>query len=198
MHRSHSPAVRCPVHVASAISGLTLPEVMITLLIISISLATGVPALDGWLLRQRAQNDIRQLQTLIDTTRSLAVNLGSHATFCPLDNSQRCHLNWNAPLTLFQDRNGNRQLDANEPVIQQITAADDQVVRYYPNRALMFNERGFADLNNGSLSYCRRLPNNRFGASVWIISRMGRVRIGRDSNSDGVPETAGGQNIPCD
>lgn len=177
--------------------GMTLTELLIVMLIISITFAFVLPAIDGLLLQQRGHYEIQQLQTLIDSSRTTAVALQSHATLCPLDNNQRCHTNWNASLTLFQDRNGNRTLDTNEAVIQTIPSADSNVKRHYPNRALMFDERGFAGVNNGSLSYCRRLPNNRYSASVWIISRMGRVRTGRDTNGDGVPEVASGQNIPC-
>lgn len=186
-----------PVPVSNDQHGMTLTELLIVLLIISISFAFVLPAIDGFLLQQRGYYEIQQLQTLIDTSRTTAVALQSHATLCPLDSQQRCDNNWNASLTLFQDRNGNRALDTNETVIQTIPAADNDVKRHYPNRALMFDERGFAAVNNGSLSYCRRLPNNRYSTSVWIVSRMGRVRTGRDTNGDGLPEAASGQNIPC-
>lgn len=177
--------------------GFTLVEMLVTLAIVSISLAIGTPALSNLVQRHRATDDIRQLQTLIDTTRSYAVIQQIRATLCPLDEHQVCQRNWNAPLTLFADNNGNRALDPDDIIVTTAQAAETGVLRTYPKKALTFDEQGFADFNNGSFTYCKSLDDTSVLGAVWIISRMGRVRGGQDKNGDGVPETANGGAITC-
>jgi type IV fimbrial biogenesis protein FimT len=188
MSKTHPPAVP---------QGFTLVELIVTLAIISISLAIGTPAFSNMVERHQATDDIRQLQTLIDTTRSYAVIQQVRTTLCPLDEHQVCQRNWNAPLTLFADHNGNRALDLDDVIVTTAQSAETNVLRTYPKKALVFDERGFADFNNGSFTYCKTLNNSSVQGAVWIISRMGRVRGGQDKNGDGVPETANGGAITC-
>lgn len=177
-------------------SGLTLIELMIILIITGLLFSAGSSAVSNMMHRYQAASDIQSLQMAIQLTRSHAILSGT-TTFCPLMNNS-CQRQWNNELTLFADPNRNRKLDHNEKIITTLSAVDPlQVLRTYPKKAIQFNASGFAGFNNGSFSYCRvQAPKQRIGAA-FIISRIGRLRAGSDSNQDGLPETANGKNVPC-
>ena len=176
--------------------GLTLVELMVTLAIAGILFTVGTPAVSSMMHRYQAASEIQAIQMAIQLTRTHAI-LHGKTTLCPLVNNV-CQRKWNLELTAFYDPNGNKKLDNNETIITTVKAADPlSVLRLYPKRAFQFNSMGFAGFNNGSFSYCRLVgERNQIGAS-FIISRVGRIRGGIDSDKDGLPETANGKNTEC-
>ena len=176
--------------------GLTLVELMVTLAIAGILFTVGAPAVSSMMHRYQAASEIQAIQMAIQLTRSQAI-LSGKTTLCPLVNNV-CKREWNLELTAFFDPNGNKKLDSNESVITRVAAVDpSKVLRLYPKRAFQFDSRGFAGFNNGSFSYCRVAGEDHKTGAAFIISRLGRIRGGLDSNEDGLPETANGKNVIC-
>lgn len=175
--------------------GMTLLELLVTTLILSITLTAGVPALNRFSDRNAARQQITQLKQIISYTRLQASVLGTRVSLCPMQNNQ-CTSNWNQTLTVFTDPNNNHVVDSGETLLRYFRASDsDREYRHYNRSALSFDGRGYAGGYNGSFSYCYR-ASVRTGAAL-IISRNGRIRAGLDSDQDGLPETAGGKNVSC-
>lgn len=176
-------------------TGYTLTELLVTGMIAALLAAAALPPLNNFYERTQARQDIAHLQMLISRSREQALHLRNRVTLCPL-NDNRCSRDWNNPISLFTDTNNNRQLDPDEQQLSTFNAVrSTQVLRHFNNNAISFDSNGFAGHAAGSFSYCLR--GTRSHGIAIIISRNGRIRQGTDSNGDGLPETANGENIPC-
>ncbi|MCD8523283.1 MAG: GspH/FimT family pseudopilin [Saccharospirillaceae bacterium] len=176
--------------------GFTLVEVMVTTTIAILLLTVGVPAMNSFISRTEARQDIGRLNQMISFTRTQALLRGSRTTLCPLNASLQCSNLWNDTLSVFTDTNNNRALDTGEQLLFTLPANQNRnVLRSFNSRIISFDERGFAGVNTGSLSYCHigGIPTG----VAFIISRNGRVRPGTDKNNDGLQETPNGNNVPC-
>lgn len=175
--------------------GFTLLEVLMVSLITALTLLLGVPSLQDFLHANRARQDIASLKILLYSSREQAIHLAERVTLCPHNGNQQCSNDWNLPLMAFNDRNNNRQLDAGETLLQQTTASASNSLRSFSGQVISFDARGFAGFNTGSFSYCYQSAQTH--SVSFVISRLGRIRRGGDSNNDGIAELASGQNVPC-
>lgn len=176
--------------------GFTLVEVIVTTTIAILLLTVGVPAMNSFISRTEARQDIGRLNQIISFTRTQALLRGSRTTLCPLNANLQCSNLWNDRLSVFTDTNNNRILDASEQLLFTLPANQNRnVLRSFNSRIISFDERGFAGVNTGSLGYCHigGIPTG----AAFIISRNGRVRPGTDKNKDGLQETPNGNNVPC-
>lgn len=178
------------------IKAFTLVELITTTLIASLLLFVGMPAFNRFTERLTAGQRISELQQAVSYTRASAINNLQRTTMCPLDSSKRCGQDWNTELSIFLDPNENNQLDSGEHLLQQLepTRAGNDF-RSYTGSSISFDPRGFSGFHNGSLGYC--FPGSKPIGAAFIISRMGRIRRGLDTDADGIEETASGQNVPC-
>lgn len=181
----------------SALSGLTILELMITLAITGLLFALGAPSFSAMQHRYQAYNEIQALHMAIYATRATAITNNSPTALCPLVQNQ-CKREWDKTLTAFQDLNKNQRLDPGEVIITTVAPSEaDQVLRRYPKKSFRFDAQGFAGFNNGSFSYCRVAGDDLKTGAAFIVSRLGRIRRGGDSDNDGLPETANGKNVIC-
>lgn len=177
-------------------SGLSLLELIFTLGISSALLSFGTYAVLRFQEYWHGQQAIQSLSLLLHSGREQAILQKSVVTLCPLNPGKQCNMEWNNELTLFIDNNNNRQLDSGDLYLRTLAAnINPHAMRSHTNNAISFDAKGFSAFATGSLSYC--LKKQRTIAAVFIISRTGRIRRGTDSNQDGIPEAANGQNIPC-
>lgn len=176
--------------------GFALVELMIVVIISTLIATIGVPALQRFSQNIEARQDITQLSIKLHSARAQALQHASRVTLCPLDNNNQCYNQWNAKLSAFFDKNNNHQADNNEEILFIIPAiSNDKIKRAFNGSVISFDSTGFSGINTGSFSYC--LKGAIAVGDVFIISRIGRIRKGTDSNNDGIPETAGGRAIPC-
>lgn len=178
-----------------ATKGFTLIELLIVSAIMALTLLVGLPALQDFQHSQRARQDIATLKILLFSSREQALHLAEPVTLCPYNANRQCTNNWNLPLMVFTDRNNNQRLDADETLLSQTTAGHSNSLRYFSGQLIRFDARGFAGFNTGSFSYCYQ--SAQIHSASFVISRLGRIRRGGDSNNDGIAELANGQNVPC-
>lgn len=177
-------------------AGMTLIELMVVTVIAAMIITIGVPALQRFSHSMQVQRDITQLSMNLRLARAQALQHTNRVTLCPLDSNGQCHNNWNARLSVFFDQNNNHRIDNEDQEIFNIPAvSSDQVKRDFNGSVISFAATGFAGFNTGSFSYCFKGAIET--GAVFIISRIGRIRKGKDNNNDGIPETAGGNAIPC-
>ena len=71
-------------------SGITLLELMITIVVLSILLAVGVPSLQDFIKNNRITGQANDLAIAIQLTRSEAVKRGTGGIICASDDEATC------------------------------------------------------------------------------------------------------------
>ncbi|GGY46170.1 hypothetical protein GCM10011297_18760 [Bacterioplanes sanyensis] len=177
-------------------AGMTLTELITALLVVSTLSAIALPALDDFFKRQLALSEVTALRQLVYQARGHAITSGVPAVLCPIS-ANECSTNWSeGKITLFEDLDRNRKIDPNDKVLTHFQLQQANRVKLdFPRSAIVFYPSGFAQGFTGSLLYCRSTEPPI--TMSLIISRVGRVRHGTDSNNDGILESATGKNAPC-
>lgn len=180
----------------NAHSGFTLIELSITVAIIGVLYSLASPNLQELISRWHIRQQYDLLRMALNTAREHAIHQQQRVTLCPLSSQQRCHHDWNQPLTLFTDTNNNQQLDSNEKILLIFPAvSSSQALRGFNNYAISFNSQGQAGYAVGSLSYC--LIGQGTHGLVFIVSRTGRVRSESSLHTGQLPSLANGNALPC-
>lgn len=97
--------------------GYTLIELLTAIAVLAL-LASAAPPLTKLLNETRQYSQLAEMQRLIETARSTAVSTGHNITLCGSSDIIGCSKNWNSTAVLiFDDHNGNHQLDSREQVI---------------------------------------------------------------------------------
>lgn len=157
--------------------GFTLLELVITLIVASILLLTAVASFESWHAKQRMSAAMHGLHQDLLAARSQAIMSGIHAVACPGSVVHGCATdsNWSQGWIVFQDLDGDRELDATEQLLRQsplkkrlniMSSGHRRSFRFYPN--------GAAPGSNGSVWFCgSRGPD--FGQRI-VVSNTGRIR----------------------
>ena len=183
-------------------TGFTLIEMMITVSILAVILATAVPAMSEFLQRNKSNAVISQVRNLVALARENAVHHNCFTTICPSENNVNCSTNTQAPLMVFSDCNRNRVIDGNDQLYRVMTPLPkNSELRwsFFPRRTyLQMTPQGFTNGQNGTLIYCPANGEAKH-ARLLIIRKSGRARYGKDTNGDGILNRAGrnGGNVEC-
>lgn len=179
--------------------GVTLLELLVVVSMVAIAVTLAAPAMAELLTRTRADSYIWQLQEAIHLARNSAITRRSPVTLCPHAAVAVCGNDWREGYQLFVDSNGNRELDIDEEIIHVGEAlADRDSLRWssFQHRtSLQFTRTGTTAHQNGTFLLCVN-GDARFARAV-IITKMGRPRLSRDENHDGVHEGADGRPLRC-
>ena len=102
--------------------GLTMIELMITLAVLAVLLAIGIPSFEGLVASTRVTNATNELLSAFAQARSEAIRRGQRVTICISANGAQCTNagNWEQGWIIFSDatRAGNvANLDAGETII---------------------------------------------------------------------------------
>lgn len=116
----------------TAENGFTIYELMITILIVGIVLALGLPNLSAFKEDNRISVTINDLQNTFRVARSEAVRAKANVTICASDNSQspdaNCGGQWHNGYIAFVDVDGNLARDgAGETLLKAIPAVADNI-----------------------------------------------------------------------
>ena len=181
-------------------TGFTLIELMVTVSILAILLATAIPAMADFLERNRANAIISEVRNLVAMARENAVHHGCFTTLCPSEDNTTCSSNTLAPLIVFSDCNRNRKIDEDDQLyrVMQPLPENSQLRWSFSlgRRYLQMTPQGFTNSLFGSLIYCPASGEEQH-ARLLIISRSGRARYGKDTDGDGIPNRDSGENVGC-
>ena len=181
-------------------NGFTLIELMIVIAIVAILMAVAVPAMSDFLQRNRANAIISEVRTLIALARENAVHHGCFTAICPSDDNISCSRNQQAPLIVFSDCNRNLVVDEDDQLYRVMRPLPEQSHlrwSFFGNRRyLQMTPQGWTNHHNGTLIYCPASGEEKH-ARLLIIHKSGRTRYGRDTDGDGIPNRANGENVGC-
>jgi len=158
--------------------GFTALELIVTMSIIAILLATGVPAIKNysWNLRMKTAMDL--LQTDLNLARGFAVSHNIQTIICPATDSNDCsgQSTWQDGWMVFTDLNADRHKQAGEPLLKQAAAVAMMNISSSGSRSnLRFYPSGSAPGSNTTILFCDK--RGAAYAGTITISNSGRIRI---------------------
>lgn len=183
------------------VSGFTMIELLIALMILSILLAIAGPGFSRYFAETRARTAMAHMQTLFAYARFEAVHSARKMTLCALDPDGRCSRDWGPEhaVSVFHDQNENRRADSDEVLMRSVRWPIKKGRLFWRASLaathLTFDSGG-ATWQNGTLIYCpeNRDPNH---ARALVISQTGRSYLTRDRDGDGIREDRKGVNLDC-
>ena len=167
-------------------TGVTALELMVTMAIIAILLAAGVPAFKNysWNLRMKTAMDV--LQTDLNLARGRAISHNIQTVICPALNNNDCSgvSDWKDGWIVFTDMNGDRRKQQGEPLLKHTGAIEFLSINSSRSRSyLRFYPNGTAPGSNISILFCDQ--RGAAHAGMILVSNSGRIRM----ETDGVEST---------
>ena len=183
------------------VAGLTLVELLTTLAVAGILVATASGGAAHLVDQHRAGAAVNQMLGAIRFARHAAVAHRSPATLCPADGATCGRRNaWHNGALVFLDENANGRFDGGDVLLRALPPlreGDRFYWRSFRNRSyLMIRPSGLTDWQNGNFLYCPRGGDPRFARQI-VINAQARVRHARDSDGDGIVEDARGRPVAC-
>jgi len=159
-------------------SGFTALELLTAMAIVSILMATAVPALKNYSWNLRMKTAMEMLQTDLNLARRRAISLNAQTVVCPAPGSADCADSpaWQHGWIVFVDLNSDRKRQTSEPLLKQAMATEfltitssstRKNVRFYPN--------GAAPGSNLSIVFCDKRGAGY--AAKLAVSNTGRIRL---------------------
>lgn len=166
-------------------SGMTLLELIVTLLIAGILLAVAVPAFTSLITSSRLSSYANELISSLHLTRSEAIKRNSRAVMCPSETGASCSTDggWQLGWLIFHDPNNNAALDDGETVISarqalpsglwvKSTEPTAKYISYAPSGGA---KKISGAWQSGTLTLCNESESSSLARKI-IISSTGRPR----------------------
>lgn len=180
-------------------SGMTLVELLVTIVVIAILTTIAVPNYFAWQKRQESQWFHQNFASGFNLARSTVVTYHRPVIMCGSSSiNSVCDHQWDQGIAVFVDSNDNRQYDANERMValyaQQFRFGTTKLRISRGDRIVRFEmDRGAPAGYYGSFAYCADDPRY---VHAFIFNKMGITRLATDSDGDGVRDDKGAD-IDC-
>lgn len=182
--------IACPLHNRpfythfSRNSGMTLVNLLAGLAIAAILAGMVTPAFSNVIQATRKNAVVGGLMAMLYFARDTAVTHGTSVVICPKKISgESCGKDWNQPLWVFIDNNGNNAFDENESRLKEfeLTTAEHQQLRWRSfgqKSYLSFDADGTTGYQSGRIYYCdTQSKNDAHKRAQVIVYRTGRSRV---------------------
>ena len=181
-------------------TGLTLSELLTTLIVAALLAGAAIPAMSALTTRAKADAALEQMSRAIQFTRYQAITHRTNATLCP-GREAVCGRrdSWHEGAMVFLDANANGVRDAGEEILQRLPPLESLRVRWrsFRNRkSLSMRPDGTTDWQPGNMVVCPTDGDAR-QARQLIVNAQGRVRFSRDEDGVGIVEDARGRPVSC-
>lgn len=193
--------------------GFTLIELLVTVAVLIVLLVVGVPEYRRMTENNRQVAAINAIVGDLNLARTEAVKQGRTVTLCGSTDGATCNTaNWESGWIVFIDFDREADIDAGDVLISRSTSLpaglnlrtvefDDLaglpaggVVQYLPNGQLRdIDGDGDAD---GTFQVCEKNGDETL-ARVANVTTLGRIAIGKDTDSSNVREDVEGNDITC-
>jgi len=157
--------------------GITLPELLCAMFVITLALGTGLPAMQTLVRDAQLSGLVAVYLHAFNSARYTAVASHRQVTMCPLDATGTCTGNWSGDLTIFHDDNRDGRLQEHTDVIERINLgapADIGVTLRAFGGTRYITLRGNGQFRrNGTLRFC---PRGAGTGRAIVINVTGRAR----------------------
>ena len=183
-------------------AGHTLIELLVALTVSSILLASATPMFAGMLMNNRATTLANNLLTSLQVARFEAIKRNRDITICKSNDAVSCSGSWSDGWIIFSDFNKNKQLDTSDgdQIIEVKTLSNAEFSinwnAFRSDTYIRYNALGFIHSNNGTFKLCPPNSDARYARAI-IINRLGRARVSRDADQDGIHEDSRGRALSC-
>jgi type IV fimbrial biogenesis protein FimT len=178
--------------------GFTLIELMLVIVILSITLWIGLPSMGNLVEQTYRKTSLNNLISGLHLARTSAIFEQTHVTLCPLDAENRCVRDWRQPVSIFRDPKRQRQLTSSDALIRVIAPPKRGNLkgRTGIRRHFGFTPSGMAKDAIGHILWC---PDDGDATQAYqlLINMGGRLRIARDRDSNGIVEGSNGKDVSC-
>ena len=159
-------------------TGFTALELMVTMAVVAILLATAVPSFKNysWNLRMKTAMDV--LQTDLNLARSRAITHNIQTIICPATVSDDCSgkSDWQKGWIVFTDLNADTRRQKGEPLLKHAGEVEFLSINSSRSRSfLRFFANGTAPGSNLSILFCDKRGAEHAGKIT--VSNSGRIRL---------------------
>jgi type IV fimbrial biogenesis protein FimT len=157
--------------------GVTLPELLISLAVISTLTVGAGNMMARFFQENRMAAEVNNFVTILHLARSEAVKHGGRVVVCPSRDGNNCgnSTDWNTGWLLF--RSDDRERDADEPLLQTGNPLQSGITMHSGNhrKRIVYQQDGSSGGTNSSFTFCdrRKLARPR----VICLSNIGRPRL---------------------
>lgn len=168
----------------TAATGFTLVESMITMAVLGILVAIGLPSFKGMIERQRALAATHLLSSQFAIARSTAISQRIPTAVCPSSDGTRCSdgTDWSQGWIMYRDP-GRTTQPANNPAVlrweNRPAAGTIRLISTSGRRLIRFLPDGRSAGTNLSIGIC---SGGRLMAQV-VVNNHGRVRTSRPATA---------------
>ncbi|MCK5918507.1 MAG: GspH/FimT family protein [Cocleimonas sp.] len=162
--------------------GFTLIELITTIAVAAILAAIAIPSFATILKNNAMVTTNNKILAALNFTRSSAITNGASATLCKSNaQSTDCDstASWEDGWIVFNDTNGNAQVDTNEVILNVYQGIKGDLTISYRHSRLVYNNDGFSMGYAGVFLLCDSRGNS--AKKGIIISSNGRPRKGESS-----------------
>jgi len=174
-------------------SGMTLVELLVTLVILSIAVGIAIPSFRELILNNRIASQLNTTSGTIAFARSSASSSpGASISLCASSDGASCsgNVEWENGWIVFRDLDGNTAVDAGDEILRVNSGLSGgntlRVIGFGGvNSAIRFDAGGMPRLPAGAPAAGTFIVCDERGAgnaSALVVSGAGQVRIVRDGN----------------
>jgi type IV fimbrial biogenesis protein FimT len=171
--------------------GLSLLELLITLVVTAIVLGIGLPAFTSLGARNQQIAEINNFLIHLQLARSCAVKTGHNYILCPSNDMISCRedTHWEDGYILFEDRNQDGLRDRYEDLVEVRRPTNEigiDMLSTEGRKRVIYRADGHSDGSNLTLTFCD--PEQHVPPKAVILSNAGRPRVA-STHWDGTPLT---------
>lgn len=161
------------------ISGLTLIELLVTVSVLAVLLAVGIPSFASLTQRWRVDATIESLVADIRLARSTATRTSRVVVMCAraVDGNCSAGNDWSTGWVVFSDLNGDSALDVGEPLIVERPSQSGMASMPDKTSQAKLKFRANGTLASGKTSVGIRPKDSAKAVASVVVNAMGRTRV---------------------
>lgn len=177
--------------------GFTIIELMITVALIAIVAAIGIPSFQDIVASNRVVSSINELHAGLRLARIEAVKRNDDVVFCSTSDSASCGGTWGDGWLIYHDADGDGVVDANELIrVGEGVHSGYSLTFSGGTTSITFRARGITNGQSGTFKLCDAEGDAGLARGIILLT-TGATRRSLDTDSSGIHEDNGGSDFSC-